>query len=152
MFIQDQNSTLCQSLEGLIQGEPDFIANLANASSLLFHSMEHVNWLGFYLLKEGTLVLGPFQGKTACIRIALGRGVCGTAAEQRKTILVKDVHEFPGHIACDAASRSELVVPMIKNGELIGVLDIDSPRTNRFDEKERILMEECVSILMKHLQ
>lgn len=152
MFIQDQNSTLCQSLEGLIQGEPDFIANLANASSLLFHSMEHVNWLGFYLLKEGTLVLGPFQGKTACIRIALGRGVCGTAAEQRKTILVKDVHEFPGHIACDAASRSELVVPMIKNGELIGVLDIDSPRTNRFDEKDRILMEECVSILMKHLQ
>lgn len=152
MFIQDQNSTLCQSLEGLIQGEPDFIANLANASSLLFHSMEHVNWLGFYLLKEGTLVLGPFQGKTACIRIALGRGVCGTAAEQRKTILVKDVHEFPGHIACDAASRSELVVPMIKNGELIGVLDIDSPRTNRFDEKDRILMKECVSILMKHLQ
>src|SRR5437868_8352207 len=116
---------LAQELQALIAGEPDFIANLANASALLFDSMPDLNWAGFYLLKGGELVVGPFQGKPACVRIAMGKGVCGTAAAQRTTTIVKNVHEFPGHIACDAASNSEIVVPMIRSGELLGVLDID---------------------------
>lgn len=135
-------------LAGLIAGERDFIANLANSAALLYHSLPDLNWAGFYLLKDGELVVGPFQGKPACVRIALGKGVCGTAAERRTTQVVRDVHEFPGHIACDAASNSEIVVPMIRNGELLGVLDLDSPQLARFDEQDRQGLERFVATLL----
>ncbi|MBS0394331.1 MAG: GAF domain-containing protein [Proteobacteria bacterium] len=123
---------LDQALAGLIAGERDGIANLANAAALLYAVLPELNWAGFYLLRDGGLVVGPFQGKPACVRIALGQGVCGTAASRRETVVVPDVHAFPGHIACDAASNSEIVVPLVKDGRLIGVLDLDSPRTGRF--------------------
>jgi GAF domain-containing protein len=139
---------LVEELRGLIAGEPDWIANLANSAALIYHSLPELNWAGFYLLKDGELVVGPFQGKPACVRIAIGKGVCGTAAAQRKTQLVRDVHEFPGHIACDAASSSEIVVPMIKNGELLGVLDLDSPKLARFDEDDQKGLEEFVAALL----
>lgn len=139
---------LVNELQGLIAGEPDFIANLANSAALIYHSLPDLNWAGFYLLKDGELVVGPFQGKPACVRIALGRGVCGTAATQRATQVVRDVHEFPGHIACDAASNSEIVVPMIRNGELLGVLDLDSPRVGRFDAEDRAGLENFVAALL----
>jgi L-methionine (R)-S-oxide reductase len=124
---------LVQELHGLLAGEHDLVANAANTAALLFEALPQVNWAGFYFLKDGELVVGPFQGKPACVRIALGRGVCGTAAAERRTLLVPDVHEFPGHIACDAASRSEVVVPLLRGATLIGVLDIDSPQAGRFD-------------------
>lgn len=139
---------LVEQLRGLLAGEHDWIANLANSAALIYHSLPDLNWAGFYLLKDGELVVGPFQGKPACVRIALGKGVCGTAAAQRKTQLVRDVHEFPGHIACDAASNSELVVPMVRKGELIGVLDLDSPKLARFDEEDRKGIEELVAALI----
>lgn len=139
---------LVQELSGLIVGERDWIANLANSAALLYHSLPDLNWAGFYLLKHGELVVGPFQGKPACARIALGKGVCGTAAERRTTQLVRDVHEFPGHIACDAASNSEIVVPMIRNRELLGVLDLDSPKLARFDEQDREGLEIFVATLL----
>ena len=139
---------LQRELGALIAGEPDFIANLANSAALLYHSLPGLNWAGFYLLKQGELVVGPFQGKPACVRIALGKGVCGTAAAERKTQLVRDVHEFPGHIACDAASNSEIVVPMIRNGELLGVLDLDSPSVARFDQDDRVGLEKFVATLL----
>lgn len=139
---------LVQELQGLIAGERDFIANLANSAALLYHSLPDLNWAGFYLLKDGELVVGPFQGKPACVRIAIGKGVCGTAAAQRATQLVRDVNEFPGHIACDAASNSEIVVPMIRNGELLGVLDLDSPKLARFDEQDREGLENFVAALL----
>jgi len=124
---------LGEELAALIEGENDLTANAANAAALIYDALPEINWAGFYFLKDGELVLGPFQGKPACVRIALGRGVCGTAAAQRRTLVVPDVHEFPGHIACDAASRAEIVVPLINAGALLGVLDIDSPRVGRFD-------------------
>jgi len=139
---------LVGELSALIAGERDLIANLANASALIYHSLPELNWAGFYLLKQGELVVGPFQGKPACVRIAIGRGVCGTAAERRETVIVRDVHEFPGHIACDSASNSEIVVPMVKNGELIGVLDLDSPQLARFDEQDREGLEKFVAALL----
>lgn len=139
---------LVDELRGLLAGERDWIANLANSAALIYHSLPDLNWAGFYLLKDGELVVGPFQGKPACVRIALGRGVCGTAATQRQTQVVRDVHEFPGHIACDAASNSEIVVPMIKNGEVIGVLDLDSPKLARFDEQDREGLEQFVAVLL----
>ena len=139
---------LVQELQGLIADESDWIANLANSAALLYHSLPDLNWAGFYLLKQGELVVGPFQGKPACVRIALGKGVCGTAAAQRTTQVVRDVHEFPGHIACDAASNSEIVVPMLRNGELIGVLDLDSPKLARFDQEDRIGLEAFVAALL----
>lgn len=139
---------LVGELSALIAGERDFIANLANASALLYHSLPDLNWAGFYLLKQGELVVGPFQGKPACVRIAIGKGVCGTAAERRTTLVVRDVHEFPGHIACDAASNSEIVVPMLKGGELLGVLDLDSPKLARFDEQDREGLERFVATLL----
>ena len=138
-------------LAALTDGVPHPIANLANASALLYQSLDNLNWVGFYLMENGQLVLGPFQGKTACIEIPIGRGVCGTAVERGETILVKNVHEFPGHIACDSASNSEIVIPMYKNGEIIGVLDIDSPRIGRFTEDDRTGLEEFVRILEKNL-
>ena len=142
-------AALCDELSALIAGESDWVANLANASALLYHSLDQVNWTGFYLLRGTELVVGPFQGKPACVRIALGRGVCGTAAQNRQTIVVADVHQFPGHIACDSASNSEIVVPMIKNDQLIGVLDIDSPITNRFDDEDREGLENFVAVILR---
>lgn len=140
---------LAGELSALIAGERDFIANLANSAALLYHSLPDLNWAGFYLLKEGELVVGPFQGKPACVRIALGKGVCGTAVAERKTQVVRDVHQFPGHIACDSASNSEIVVPMIRDGELLGVLDLDSPNLARFDQEDRAGLERFVATLMK---
>lgn len=137
-----------EELRSLIEHEPDWIANLANGAALLYHSLPDLNWAGFYLLKDGELVVGPFQGKPACVRIALGKGVCGTAAARKETQVVRDVHEFAGHIACDSASNSEIVVPMIRDGELIGVLDLDSPKLARFDAEDRDGLEGFVAALL----
>jgi L-methionine (R)-S-oxide reductase len=138
---------LAASLASLLEGETDALANLANASALLAQALERINWCGFYLLRGGELVLGPFQGRPACVRIPVGRGVCGTAASRRETVLVPDVNVFPGHIACDAASRSEIVVPIVEDGELRGVLDIDSPDLARFDAVDREGLEGFVRTL-----
>jgi L-methionine (R)-S-oxide reductase len=139
---------LAEQLRSVLEGERDFIANAANFSSLLYHSLPDLNWAGIYLLKDGELVLGPFQGQPACVRIAIGKGVCGTAAEQRQTILVDNVHEFPGHIACDSASNSEIVVPLIANEQLIGVLDLDSPSFARFDDEDARGLNELAEIFL----
>jgi len=144
----ERYSELAGELSGLIEGERDFIANAANIAALLFHGLSNLNWAGFYLLKDGELVLGPFQGKPACVRIALGRGVCGTAAQERRSIVVEDVEAFPGHIACDAASRSELVVPLLRGDELVGVLDLDAPFVGRFDDEDRAGCEALVKIFL----
>ena len=142
---------LNMKLTGLICTEKDWLANLSNSSALMWMLMEKINWVGFYLYKNGELVLGPFQGKPACTHIELGKGVCGTAALTRETQLVKNVHEFPGHIACDSDSNSEIVVPIIKDDKLIGVIDIDSPILNRFDEDDKKYIEKFVSILVKYI-
>lgn len=138
---------LTGQIRALTEGVPYQTANLANASAAIWQAMEGINWAGFYLMKQGKLVLGPFQGKPACIEIPLGKGICGTAAAQRKTVLVEDVHQFPAHIACDDASNSEIVVPILKNGQVCGVLDIDSPYFARFSEEDRRGLEEIVRIL-----
>jgi L-methionine (R)-S-oxide reductase len=135
------------SLVAVLEGESDPVANLANASALLAASLSNINWCGFYLRRGEELVLGPFQGKPACVRIALGKGVCGTAAARRETLVVPDVNAFPGHIACDAASRSEIVVPIVVEGRLVGVLDVDAPETSRFDGEDRAGLEAFVSAL-----
>jgi len=140
---------LQSQLRALLEGERDFIANAANFASLLYHSLPDVNWVGFYLLKGDELVLGPFQGKPACVRIAVGKGVCGVAAEQRQTILVDNVHEFPGHIACDSASNSEIVVPLVVDGQLTGVLDLDSPSLARFSDDDASGLNELTSIFLE---
>ncbi len=139
-------------VDAVTTDEHDLIANLANTASLLYHMLPDVNWAGFYLLRDSELVLGPFHGKPACVRIAMGRGVCGSAAEQRQTLVVSDVHEFPGHIACDAASASEIVVPMISSDGLIGVLDVDSPVVGRFSDVDRLHLESIVELLMSRCQ
>jgi L-methionine (R)-S-oxide reductase len=136
-----------RNLKAVLTGESDIIANLANAAALLFWNLPAVNWVGFYLLKQQELVLGPFQGKIACVRIKLGQGVCGNAADQRQTLVVPNVHEFPGHIACDSASNSEIVIPIVKNDALIGVLDIDSPEFARFDDHDKTELQKFVEIL-----
>ena len=141
--------SLNSALAGLIDGVPHKIANLANASALLWQMLEDINWAGFYLMEDGKLVLGPFQGKPACIEIPLGKGVCGMAAAEKKTQMVRDVHTFPGHIACDCASNSAIVVPIIADGEVRGVLDIDSPSVGRFTEADREGLEAFVRILEK---
>ena len=146
-----QYETLSKQLNALLEGEPDTIANLGNASALLNQFLDNINWVGFYLMKEGELVLGPFQGLPACVRIAVGRGVCGTAVAERKTMRVDDVHAFPGHIACDAASNSEIVIPLIKNDQVIGVLDIDSPNKSRFSLEDQQGLELFVNTLQKFL-
>ncbi|MDR0268543.1 GAF domain-containing protein [Paenibacillus sp.] len=143
----EQFTVVLEQLKSLIHDEPSSIANLANASALLNSFLTEINWVGFYLYDGQELVLGPFQGLPACIRIPLNRGVCGTAAAERKTMVVNDVHEFPGHIACDAAANSEIVVPLIKNGELLGVLDIDSPMKGRFDHEEQLFLEQFAEII-----
>lgn len=136
-----------KQLSAILEGEHNVIANLANASALLGDAIDNINWVGFYLINNGELLLGPFQGKVACVHIALGRGVCGTAALENKTQLVKDVHEFPGHIACDSASNSEVVVPLRYQGKVVGVLDIDSPLLERFDEIDAKELEEIAKII-----
>ena len=135
-------------LGALMEGERDALPNMANASALIYHALENVNWAGFYLYRQGMLVLGPFQGKPACIRIPLGRGVCGTAAQSRRTQLVANVPDFPGHIACDADSQSEIVIPLIQGGRLLGVLDLDSPIPSRFTENDRAGLEELAKRLV----
>jgi len=141
---------LLSQAEGLFHGETDAIANAANLSALIFNGLPDLNWAGFYLLRgDEELVLGPFQGKPACIRIPLGRGVCGTAAERRQSVLVEDVHAFPGHIACDAASRSELVVPLLQDGKVLGVLDLDSPLPGRFDAEDQAGIEALAALWVK---
>jgi L-methionine (R)-S-oxide reductase len=143
---------LAEALEGLLAGESDPIANLANASALIMDGLDGLNWAGFYLMRAGELVLGPFQGKPACVRIAVGKGVCGTAVERATSILVEDVHAFPGHIACDAASRAELVVPLIQDGKVFGVLDLDSPHPRRFDAEDQAGCEALVAVLLRHVR
>lgn len=138
-------------LEGLISDECDWLAGISNACALLNQVLSNINWVGFYLWKGNELVLGPFQGKPACVRIKLGKGVCGTAAEKREVQVVEDVEQFPGHIACDSASKSEIVIPMIKNERLIGVLDIDSPVKARFDDMDAEGLSEFVNILIRYL-
>ena len=140
---------LALELRSLLEGERDFIANAANLSSLLFHSLPDLNWAGFYLHKDGQLVLGPFQGKPACVRIAIGKGVCGAAAERRKTVIVDNVHDFPGHIPCDSASNAEIVVPIVKGDELLGVLDLDSPSFARFNDDDARGLNRLVEIFME---
>jgi GAF domain-containing protein len=136
-------------VRSLVEGERDFIANAANFASLLYHSLPDLNWAGFYLLKDKELVLGPFQGKPACVRLTIGKGVCGVAASQRETIIVANVHEFPGHIACDSASNSEIVVPLVKEGRLLGVLDLDSPQFGRFDEEDAEGLNGLVAVFIE---
>lgn len=140
---------LARQAEGLLAGERDWIANAANISALIFASLPDLNWAGFYFLKGNALVLGPFQGKPACVRIAMGRGVCGAAAERRRTLRVEDVNAFPDHIACDSASRSELVVPLILGGEVLGVLDLDSPKPSRFSAEDQAGLERLAAIFLK---
>jgi GAF domain-containing protein len=142
---------LAAQLRSLIQDEHDMIANAANCAALLYHALPDLNWAGFYFLKEGQLVLGPFQGSPACVRIEVGKGVCGTAAELRQTIVVDNVHEFPGHIACDSASNAEIVVPLIRDGVLLGVLDLDSPSLARFDDEDARGLNEVAEIFLSSL-
>ncbi len=146
MALTHTHELLLRQLEGLLSIETDPVANMANMAAVLFNGLENLNWAGFYVLRGGTLVLGPFQGKPACVRIALGRGVCGTAAQTGQTQLVKNVHEFKGHIACDSASKSELVIPIFKDGKVWGVLDIDAPVLARFDEIDCEFLEKAVRI------
>jgi GAF domain-containing protein len=153
--LQDQTSSkselyeqLAAQLSSLLAGERDLIANTANFSSLIFHSLPDLNWAGFYFEKDGELVLGPFQGKPACVRIKIGQGVCGAGAAKCETVLVPNVHEFPGHIACDSASNSEIVVPLMKDAQLIGVLDLDSPLEARFDQEDARGLESLARILL----
>lgn len=149
--LTEKYDLLSKQLDALLSGESNLYANLSNASSLLNQFFDRINWIGFYLMEDGELVLGPFQGLPACVRIQVGKGVCGTAVEQKASIIVPDVEAFPGHIVCDAASRSEIVVPLIKNNEVIGVLDVDSPELNRFSEEDRIGLEKVVETLIKHI-
>jgi L-methionine (R)-S-oxide reductase len=143
---------LARDLSALLAGERDLIANAANTAALIYDALPGLNWAGFYLYKSGELVLGPFQGKPACVRIAMGKGVCGTAAARRETVLVEDVHAFPGHIACDSASNSEVVIPLLRNGELLGVLDLDSPLHARFGAADARGLERLATIFVASLE
>nr|HEX4316552.1 GAF domain-containing protein [Kofleriaceae bacterium] len=138
---------LAPQLASLVDGEPDLVANLANAAAALRACIEAASWVGFYIVRGGELVLGPFQGNVACVRIAMGRGVCGTAAAERRTLIVRDVEAFPGHIACDAGSRSEIVVPIVRRGELVAVLDVDSYALAAFDDADAAGLERVAEIL-----
>lgn len=142
---------LLYRIESWVSAEKDVLANLCNTAALLYDNLEDINWAGFYIMKNGELVLGPFGGKAACTRIKIGKGVCGTTAKDRKTYIVPNVHEFEGHIACDSASNSEIVVPIIKDDVLYGVLDIDSPKFNRFDEVDKLYLEKLVEKLNKYI-
>ncbi len=140
---------VAEELRSLLDRERDFIANASNLSSLVYHSIPDLNWAGFYLHKDGELILGPFQGKPACVRIKIGKGVCGTAAQLRQPVIVANVHEFPGHIACDSASQSEIVIPLIKEDSLLGVFDVDSPIVGRFDDEDARGLHELIEILIQ---
>jgi L-methionine (R)-S-oxide reductase len=142
---------LAQELNALLSGETDATANAANAAAAIYHSLPRLNWAGFYFLRDDTLVLGPFQGRPACVRIKIGSGVCGTAVRERRSVLVPDVEQFPGHIACDTASRSELVVPLFSAGPILGVLDLDSPDLARFDAEDQTGCEMLAAIVVRHL-
>jgi L-methionine (R)-S-oxide reductase len=142
---------LAAELDALLAGEADPVANAANAAAAIYYALHDLNWIGFYFLRGAELILGPFQGRPACVRIPLGRGVCGTAAAERRAIVVPDVEAFPGHIACDTASRSELVVPLIAGDALLGVLDLDSPMVARFDAADQAGCEKLASVLVRHL-
>lgn len=144
----DFYARLEDDVRAILTGERDWIANSANCAAVLYHALREINWAGFYFLKGEELVLGPFQGKPACVRIAVGRGVCGSAAAQRQTLVVPNVHEFPGHIACDSASNSEIVVPLLHGGRVLGVLDIDSPILNRFDEIDAAGLQAIAECLL----
>ena len=141
---------LIQEIKALVNGVPYRISNYANISAAIWNAMDAINWVGFYLLENNSLILGPFQGNPACVTIEIGKGVCGSAVAEKRSLIVPDVHQFPGHIACDAASRSEIVIPMIKNGHILGVLDIDSPVLDRFNEDDKINLETIVSIITKN--
>jgi GAF domain-containing protein len=145
----DRYRQLEAELRALVEGESDLIANSANMAALLYHSLPDLNWAGFYFLQGDVLVLGPFQGRPACVRIPLGKGVCGTAALERKTLVVPNIHEFSGHIACDSASNSEMVIPLLKNDRLLGVLDLDSPMIEGFDEIDRQGLEKMAELLIQ---
>jgi GAF domain-containing protein len=142
---------LARDLRALLAGERDLIANAANTAALVYDALPELNWAGFYLYKSGELVLGPFQGKPACVRIGMGKGVCGTAAARRETVLVEDVHAFPGHIACDSASNSEIVIPLLRDGELLGVLDLDSPMLRRFGAVDQRGLEALARVFIESL-
>ena len=143
---REQYAELLLQAQGLLEGERDPVANAANLASLIWHALPDLNWAGFYFMRGHELVLGPFQGKPACVRIALGKGVCGTAAQQRKTVIVRDVHQFAGHIACDSASNAEIVVPLLRGGQVLGVLDLDSPSVGRFDAEDRAGLEPLAAL------
>lgn len=145
---RDLYEQLSAQLSGLLAGERDLIANAANFSALVFQALPDLNWAGFYFAKDGELVLGPFQGQPACVRIKIGQGVCGASAAKCETVIVANVHEFPGHITCDSASNSEIVVPLMKDGRVIGVLDLDSPKPARFDREDAKGLEQLVKILL----
>ena len=145
--LEENYKLMVQTVKGYLHGEPNVIANLANAAAIVNEYVADINWAGFYLMDGGELVLGPFQGKPACIRIPVGRGVCGTTVEKSETVIVEDVHAFPGHIACDSASNSEIVIPIMKDGAVYGVLDVDSPVFNRFGSLEKQYLEEVVRII-----
>lgn len=149
--VSAQYDTLTKQLDALLTGEKDRIANLSNASALLNQFLTNINWVGFYIMQDNELVLGPFQGLPACVRIPVGRGVCGTAVAQKETLVIDDVHAFPGHIACDAASQSEIVIPLIVDNIVIGVLDIDSPIKNRFTREDKLGLEQFVHKLLSHI-
>ncbi|WP_139904636.1 GAF domain-containing protein [Clostridium thermarum] len=151
MKIEDKYNLMLLLIEGQLKSESDFIANLSNTSAIIKSALEETNWVGFYLYKDGELVLGPFQGLPACCRIEIGSGVCGTAAKLKATQRVANVHEFDGHIACDSASNSEIVIPIIKDDKLLGVLDIDSPVFDRFSKIDQTYLEKAVEILVKYL-
>jgi len=148
----EQYAQLVAQARALIQGEPDRVANAANLAALVYHALPDLNWVGFYFYDGAELVVGPFQGLPACVRIALDKGVCGAAARTRQTQRVADVEAFPGHIACDAASRSELVVPLVHQGALVGVFDLDSPRVDRFDEEDQQGLEAIAQAFLESLQ
>jgi GAF domain-containing protein len=148
----EQYAELAEQARGLLHGERDRIANAANLAALVYGALPDLNWVGFYFFDGTELVVGPFQGKPACVRIALDKGVCGAAASTRQTQVVRDVHAFPGHIACDATSRSEIVVPLVADDELVGVFDVDSPKLARFDEEDRIGMERLANVYMQSLR
>ena len=148
----ERHAELAQQARALLEGERDATANAANLAALIYHSLPELNWAGFYWMKDGELVLGPFQGKPACVRIAVGRGVCGTAVRDRRSIVVPDVHAFPGHIACDSASNSEVVVPVMKDGRVLGVLDLDSPLLARFDDEDARGLERLVAAFIAAIE
>jgi GAF domain-containing protein len=145
-------SLLSAQMKALAEDEKWFVPMLANASAIIYDNMEDLNWAGFYIMRDGALVLGPFQGKVACINIPLGKGVCGTAAQNDETLVVEDVHQFPGHIACDSASNSEIVVPIHKDGKVVGVLDIDSPKLARFNQDDKVGLERFVNAIEEAIQ